>query len=247
MREGQLNFCVDNYSSPGQFLVSDRFFRSPAQDNAAGGDYVIQFRIVGPACGIDHDYDSLGDLCDRWPEVNRVFDTLLEVKNLVLLLGNHDQWALEWFLQRKAPEIWLMQGGNVTIGSYGQGIPDSHVELLAHARLYHQLDNKLFVHGGFNPEVDIEMQDKDTFLWDRSLIRSALMLRDLGDETNLSHYDEIYVGHTPTINFEGTLPIKACEVYLMDTGAGWPGGVLTMMNIDNKEFFQSDPVDDLYP
>ena len=190
---------------------------------------------------------SLGDLCDRWPEVNRVFDTLLEVKNLVLLLGNHDQWALEWFLQRKAPEIWLMQGGNVTIGSYGQGIPDSHVELLAHARLYHQLDNKLFVHGGFNPEVDIDMQDKDTFLWDRSLIRSALMLRDLGDETNLSHYDEIYVGHTPTINFEGTLPIKACEVYLMDTGAGWPGGVLTMMNIDNKEFFQSDPVDDLYP
>ena len=32
----------------------------------------------------------------------------------------------------------------------------------------------------------------------------------------------------------------------MDTGAGWDG-TLSMMNVDNKELFQSDPVEDLYP
>jgi len=32
----------------------------------------------------------------------------------------------------------------------------------------------------------------------------------------------------------------------MDTGAGWEG-VLSMMNIDTKELFQSDLVADLYP
>jgi serine/threonine protein phosphatase 1 len=32
----------------------------------------------------------------------------------------------------------------------------------------------------------------------------------------------------------------------MDTGAGWQGK-LSMMNIDTKEIFQSDPVPDLYP
>jgi serine/threonine protein phosphatase 1 len=41
-------------------------------------------------------------------------------------------------------------------------------------------------------------------------------------------------------------PIKACEVWLMDTGAGW-SGVLSMMNIDTKEIFMSDPVPSLYP
>jgi len=31
----------------------------------------------------------------------------------------------------------------------------------------------------------------------------------------------------------------------MDTGAGWQGK-LSMMNIDTKEIFQSDPIADLY-
>ena len=189
---------------------------------------------------------SLGDLCDRWPEVDKVFDSLLNIKNRVLLLGNHDHWALEWFLHRKAPHIWLMQGGDVTMNAYRHGVPDSHIALLAQAALFYQLDNKLFVHGGYNPEMDIHKQDRDILLWDRTLIRSALMHKNQGDEKQLTPYDEVYVGHTPTINFGEKFPIKACEVYLMDTGAGWPGGVLTIMDIDNKTFFQSDPVDELY-
>jgi serine/threonine protein phosphatase 1 len=189
---------------------------------------------------------SLGDLCDRWPEVNKVFDTLLGIKNLVLLLGNHDQWALEWFLRRRAPEIWLMQGGNITVGAYKQGVPESHIALLKQAALFYELDNKLFVHGGYNPEKDIHFQDREVLLWDRSLIKSALKHLHNGDEIHLTRYDEVYVGHTPTLNFGETVPIKACEVYLMDTGAGWPGGVLTIMDLDSKEYFQSDPVDRLY-
>jgi hypothetical protein len=34
---------------------------------------------------------------------------------------------------------------------------------------------------------------------------------------------------------------------MADTGAGWPGGVLTMINIDNGEYYSSDPVSRLYP
>jgi serine/threonine protein phosphatase 1 len=188
----------------------------------------------------------LGDLCDRWPEVDKVFDTLLRVRNLVLLLGNHDQWALEWFLRGKAPEIWLMQGGDVTTGAYKNGIPDSHIDLLKQAILFYEMENKLFVHGGYNPGKDIRQQDRKVLLWDRSLIRSALKHAQTGDEIRLTSYSEVYVGHTPTINFGETNPIKACEVYLMDTGAGWPGGVLTLMDIDNKACFQSDVVDSLY-
>ena len=44
----------------------------------------------------------------------------------------------------------------------------------------------------------------------------------------------------------GGKPINACEVWLMDTGAGW-SGVLSMMNVNTKEVFSSDPVPSLYP
>jgi len=199
--------------------------------------------------GFDKNSDlliCLGDLGDRWPETDKVFDTLLQVKNLVLILGNHDQWMLDWFIKGVAPGIWLSQGGNMTVGAYKGKVPESHVNLLKGAVLFYELDNKLFVHGGYQPEKDIRQQEKNVLLWDRSLIKSALKHYYEEDEVQLTPYDEVYVGHTPTINFGTTNPIKACEVYLMDTGAGWPTGILSIMDIDNKTLYQSEPVDLLY-
>ena len=197
----------------------------------------------------DHQNDlliCLGDLCDRWPEVNKVFDTMLRVQNLVLLLGNHDEWALDWFLHGKAPDIWLIQGGDKTRESYPHGVPPGHMDLLKNARLYYEMDNKLFVHAGFNPHQDIKKQDRHTLLWDRSFLKTALHFNRDGENHKLTSYDEVYLGHTPTLNFGQYQPMKTCEVYLMDTGAGWKGGVLSMMDIDSKEYYQSDPVDSLY-
>jgi serine/threonine protein phosphatase 1 len=188
----------------------------------------------------------LGDLCDRWPEVDKVFDTMLSVKNLVLLLGNHDEWALDWFLNDKAPDIWLTQGGDKTTESYPDGVPQKHIDLLKNALLFYEMENKLFVHAGFNPHQDIKKQDRHTLLWDRSFIKTAFHFNRDGENHKLSSYDEVYLGHTPTLNFGQSKPMKTCEVFLIDTGAGWKGGVLTMMDIDSKEYFQSDPVDKLY-
>lgn len=188
----------------------------------------------------------LGDLCDRWPEVNKVFDTLLAIPHLVMLLGNHDEWALDWFLNGKAPDIWLTQGGDKTRESYPHHIPRQHIDLLKSALLYYELENKLFVHAGFDPDVDITKQDRHILLWDRSFLRYALRFNRDDGNYKLTSYDEVYLGHTPTLNFGQEQPIKTCEVYLMDTGAGWKGGVLTILDIDSKEFFQSDIVSDLY-
>jgi serine/threonine protein phosphatase 1 len=188
----------------------------------------------------------LGDLCDRWPEVNKVFDSMLTVQNLVLLLGNHDEWALDWFINGTDPDIWLTQGGDKTIESYKYGVPQQHVDLLKNAWLFYEMENKLFVHAGFNPQQDINKQERYTLLWDRNFLRTALHYNRDGEDHKLTSYDEVYLGHTPTINFGQSKPMKTCEVYLMDTGAGWRGGMLSMMDIDNKEYFQSDPVDQLY-
>ncbi len=189
----------------------------------------------------------LGDVCDGWPEVNKAIDELLKINNLVYLLGNHDDWTLKWFLYGEAPDIWVKQGGRATMNSYKGKIPPEHIEFLKNARLFYKKDNKVFIHGGFNLFEELEYQEKDTFIWDRTLLHMALNLHFSGSEKNISAYDEIYLGHTPTINYGTREPLKACEIYMMDTGAGWPGGVLSMMNVDTKEVFASQQVDMLYP
>jgi serine/threonine protein phosphatase 1 len=42
------------------------------------------------------------------------------------------------------------------------------------------------------------------------------------------------------------LPLRYCEVTDLDTGGGWEGK-LTIMDLDTREFWQSDFVYTLYP
>jgi serine/threonine protein phosphatase 1 len=53
----------------------------------------------------------------------------------------------------------------------------------------------------------------------------------------------VYIGHTP---IPYARPIQSSEIWMMDTGAGW-SGVLSLMDIDSKEVYISDPVPHLYP
>jgi serine/threonine protein phosphatase 1 len=185
----------------------------------------------------------LGDVADGWPETKACVDKLLKIKNLVYVLGNHDWWTLEWMQTGHAEEIWLKQGGKATVNSYADGIPKSHIQLLNRSHNFYVDGNKLFVHAGFDPVRSIENQTMDELLWDRELAYEALALYDKGIQKKLTGYDEVFLGHTP-ITHPG--PIKSCEIWFMDTGAGW-SGVLSMMNLDTKEIFTSDPVPSLYP
>jgi len=196
--------------------------------------------------GFDYKKDQLiclGDVCDGWPETRASVDELLRVQNLIYLLGNHDWWTLQWMLSGKIEEVWYNQGGKATIDSYQDGIPTNHMTFFSDALLHHVYRNKLFVHAGIDPLKPLEQQDKHLFLWDRSLAALALDLYGYSAEGKLSTFDEIYLGHTP-IPFSS--PINSLGIWLMDTGAGW-SGVLSMMNVETKEIFTSDPVPSLYP
>lgn len=196
--------------------------------------------------GFDYDRDhliSLGDVCDGWNETNLCIEELLKIKNLTYILGNHDLWALEWMESGFGETVWVKQGGQATINSYGKNIPESHIEFLRNARPYYLSGEKLFVHAGIDPKESLELQDLDIFLWDRNLARTTLdfYLKQLPGK--LTQFEEVYIGHT-VIPF--TQPIQAGGVWMMDTGAGWTG-VLSMMNISTREIFSSDPVPLLYP
>ena len=192
---------------------------------------------------------SLGDLCDGWPEVNKVIDELLRIKNLKLILGNHDEWTLRWMKDGWMEDIWTSQGGLATMESYEHDrshVPESHKNFLQSAVLFLELDNKLFVHGGVNPDMELTKQDPQFLMWDRDLLSKAVMTARHKPDHRYGKWDDIFVGHTTTECYKTLKPVHACNVWAVDTGAGW-SGKLTIMDIDSHEYWQSDLVPDLYP
>ena len=81
------------------------------------------------------------------------------------------------------------------------------------------------------------------FYWDRSLWELAQVVSDRikpGEKdypTRLTHYKEIFIGHTPISKTGSALPKKAATVWNIDTGAAFKGPV-TIMDTKSKEFWQ---------
>ena len=191
----------------------------------------------------DYDLDTLiclGDIGDRSPDIIECIDEILKIKNLIYIRGNHDQWLLDWFSGENAESMWLCQGGQVTMDAYvrNESKINEHWKFLKKSRLYFIDDeNRIFVHGGFDPKIPIEENDRNDFLWNRTFIKRENLCR-------IGEYKEIFVGHTNIWNIS-EVPMRYTNIWFMDTGAGG-GGRLSMMNIETKEVWQSDRVKDLY-
>jgi serine/threonine protein phosphatase 1 len=198
--------------------------------------------------GFDRESDKLiflGDVADGWSEVPECIEELLRIRNLVALKGNHDIWFQAYLSRGEQPEHWLGQGGVTTVRSYEykKHLTDRHLKFLESALPYYLDDRrKLFVHAGFNPDLPVEKTDnpEEDYYWSREVYRRSFLAPVMPEL-----YAEIYIGHTPTRGISEQ-PVLNHNVWLMDQGAAWQG-FLSMMDIDSKEFFQSDRVTSLYP
>jgi len=166
-------------------------------------------------------------------------------------------WELDYIegqnaMDRWEFDSWYKQGGRGTINSFGKtkmSIEASRI--LKQAKNYY-IDNKnrLFVHGGFDLNISIDKQSRDLLTWDRDLPTIAnhkmIMHEKHGHKNKISNYDEIFIGHTPTIIYHKSVPIHNCELWMIDTGASYSGPV-TIMNVDTHEFWQSKPACEYYP
>lgn len=193
----------------------------------------------------------LGDMTDGYPEVKECFDLFLTIKNRSYILGNHDFWSLEWATKGIKDDIWVSQGGASTIKSYEGKMVEEHLKVLKEAHLCLEVvtdsAKRLFVHGGIDPnQKNLAKQDPDTCLWDRRLFENAKKSHCSKPDYKYAGYDEIFIGHTTTQRYGSSVPLHYCNIWNLDTGAGWFGR-LTIMNIETKEFFQSDWSEDLYP
>lgn len=212
------------------------------------GSYEALLQCLNRAA-FDKDKDRLiclGDICDRGPQVKECIGELLGIKNCIYLLGNHDACTLEWVVRGLTDKAWLEQGGEETMASYGEaGMPEEHIRFLSQAPLWLLDNNRLFLHAGFNADDVLEKTAKDILLWDRELLCKAQLLHRSCPQWKFGGYDEIFIGHTPTITWKKDTPQRFCNVWAMDTGAGWQGK-LTIMDVDTKEYWQSDKVNRSY-
>lgn len=202
----------------------------------------------------------LGDYVDGWNESSKVIDFLIELQkthSCIYLLGNHDELLLEWLESGEENQIWLQHGGQASANDYNQLSEEKRIEHLDFFKslpTFH-LDNqnRLFLHAGFTSYKGIEFEYyKKLFYWDRTLWETALALdptlskEDAFYPKRFKLYKEIYIGHTPVTQINETKPVNKACVWNVDTGAAFKGK-LTIMDVDTKEFWQSDPLPELYP
>ena len=69
---------------------------------------------------------------------------------------------------------------------------------------------------------------------------------DLYYPKRLTIYAEIYIGHTPVSKIGETTPIQMANIWNIDTGAAFTGP-LTILDVDTKDYWQSDLLPSLYP
>ncbi len=203
----------------------------------------------------------MGDYVDGWSESAQVIDFLIELSqkiNCIFIKGNHDVWCENWLKDTTdVNPTWFMHGGEGTLESYqnySKKEQQEHLQFFENMKMYHLDDeNRLFLHAGFTSMHGVERESyPHKFCTDRTLWEMALVMDKKIDLENtkypkrLTHYKEIFIGHTPTTNFGEATPMNAINIWNVDTGAAFKGK-LTAMNIDTKAFFQSDVLPSLYP
>lgn len=203
----------------------------------------------------------LGDYVDGWSESAEVVDFLLGIQNKakfcnngndpIFIRGNHDEWCNEWLQTGVAKRIWLTQGGAATFESYQRTnlhLEDSHKKFFKNLHNYYiDNQNRGFVHAGYQSYDGLGNDTAANYMWDREIAYMLPMRSSDPIPRVLRPHEELYIGHTTTLQWKTTDPINLHGKYWnLDTGGGW-SGKLTIMDIDTKEYWQSDFVKDLYP
>jgi len=202
----------------------------------------------------------LGDYVDGWSESADVITFVMGLadrQSCVFIKGNHDAWCEEWLRTGIADPKWLFHGGQSTVKSYDMlnvAERTTHLNFFEQMK-YYEIDelNRLFIHAGFTSMHGPQQEFySSNFSWDRTLWEMALTMdkrikkNSLLFPKRLKQFSEIYIGHTPTLYYDIDVPMQAANVWNIDTGAAFKGK-LSVIDIDTKEYWQSDPVPGLYP
>lgn len=183
----------------------------------------------------------LGDYIDRGADSKGVVERLMQPLpgdgQPIFLMGNHEQYLLEFFETASRGTAWLTYGGTATLLSYAiscppgnptperlsalqknlrERFPASHRAFLAATLPSYSCGDYFFAHAGARPNIPLEQQDVKDLLW----IRHEFL-----DWTG--RFDKIVV-HGHTIRDK---PQRRPHRIGIDTGA-YASGVLTALVLE---------------
>ncbi len=218
---------------------------------------------------------TLGDIVDGHKDTYLCVEELLKIKNRIDIRGNHDDWFLEFIETGIHPDGWAQgglvtaQSYKEALGEelkvykksatdYGwyksfnlnlipEDVTVSHQNFFKHqARYYKDDNNNIFIHAGFNRHLPLREASTSELMWDRGLWKQAMSAKSSGEQLKFEEeVNKVFIGHTTTLMWKTDQPIKASNVWNLDTGAGSKGRV-TIMDVDTEEFWQSDLVTQFY-
>jgi serine/threonine protein phosphatase 1 len=188
----------------------------------------------------------LGDYVDRGPDsagvIDRLINSPLADLEQVFLMGNHEEFLLEFLENPEVGTVWLKNGGDATLASYGlsgasacaaknlgvlsrslqEKLPGEHLDFLKGLSISHREEDYLFVHAGIRPGVPLERQSEDDMLW----IREPFL------ESSEAHEVVVVHGHTPVDAAQ-----VHCNRIAVDTGAVWSGCLTAAVLYGERQSF----------
>lgn len=196
----------------------------------------------------------LGDYGDRGVNTPGVIQTIIDLPcKHIDLLGNHDIWLRDWLNTGIRNKAWY-DNDQVITQYINSGLDwNLHRDFLLNTKPYYEQDGYVFVHGGYTSRHGIGHEPFETnYSWDRTLVEIVISAQEIPHK--LTHHREVFVGHSPTINYqiksngrigdrmEGhpaiTTPINKFNFWMLDTGICYEGK-LTCMDVNTKQIWQT--------
>lgn len=191
-------------------------------------------------------YDKLvflGDYIDRGPESKEVIDFIIDLKDkgfdIIALSGNHEQMLLDAWEEEDFTGIWMINGGKATLKSFGiktvKDLDPLYLNFFRSLKLMAEIKNYLFVHAGFNDEIEHPFEDTYHMIWKCRQKYSHVLFKD----------KTIVHGHC-------TIPSATCDTRIiandpvinLDSGCVYTDfkgyGRLTALDLYSREIFYAE-------
>lgn len=136
----------------------------------------------------------LGDYIDRGKDSNKVVKYIRELqrnnKNVIALMGNHEDMCIDYNKDRFANYDWLCNGANATMESY-----DDEAQLMSDIMwmktlpLYYEDEHFIYVHAGIDANKPMTEQSSRNLLW----------VRDSFIYSTTKYNKKVIFGHTPSL------------------------------------------------
>ncbi|MGB7325030.1 MAG: metallophosphoesterase family protein [Rubripirellula sp.] len=175
----------------------------------------------------------LGDYIDRGPDSRDVVDQVIALRdrcNVVTLRGNHEIMLMGVVVGGLDDRVWLDNGGQSTVASYGgstEKIPAEHLSFFQQLVPFYETSTEIFAHANYVCDLAMHAQTDMTLFWTH--LPSPLPQPHQSGK-------RVILGHTPQPD---NRILDAGHLVCIDTYC-FGGGCLTALDVGSGDVIQTN-------